>query len=296
MKKWQSTVEDIHNGLRLDKYLASQFSEVSRSHFSYLIREGKVVINDEPVCSPKYKVKSADHIRVEESHKSLGPIPLCDIDIDVVYEDKDLIVINKPYNLIVHPVGKTMDSVVGALLNKKIELSCIDPERPGVVHRLDKTTSGLMILAKNDETHLKLVSMFKKRELYKEYLTVVRGRLMHMKGEIDVALKRIPGTHKMKVSDLADAKQSLTHYEVIKSDKKANFHLVRIDLKTGRMHQIRVHMKHIGCPVVGDTKYGGVPAERIMLHAHKLKFKHPVTGENKEFVSSPPDDFDVYFR
>lgn len=289
MNQWQATVKDKHNGLRLDKYLGLRFEDASRSHFSYLIKEGQVTINGQVETSPRYKVKEGDEVAASDTHKSDGTIPLCDIDIPIVYEDDYLMVINKPIDLIVHPVGKTMDSVIGALINKGAKLSTIDPERPGVVHRLDKTTSGVMILAKDNETHEKIASIFKQREIYKEYCAVVRGRLRFPKGVVDEPLKRIAGAFKMHISQAEDAKHAITEYECLNSND--NLHLMKIVIKTGRMHQIRVHMKHIGVPVLGDTKYGGAPADRIMLHAHKLGFKHPVTEEDIVVEAPIPQEF-----
>lgn len=293
MNQWQATAKEEDKGLRLDKFLAQTFADCSRSHFTYLIKEGKVTVNGGVEMSPRLKVKVGDDVLAINSHKSEGPIPLCDIDIPIVYEDEHLLVIDKPIDLIVHPVGKTMDSVIGALLNKKVKLSTVDPERPGVVHRLDKTTSGLLILAKDNDTHAKIVQIFKDRAIYKEYCAVVRGRLRFVQGVIDEPIKRIPGAFKVQISDCAEAKHAITEYECINSND--NLHLMKLVIKTGRMHQIRVHMKHLGVPVFGDTKYNGAPANRIMLHSHKLKFKHPVTGLAMELEAPIPQEFLDFF-
>jgi 23S rRNA pseudouridine1911/1915/1917 synthase len=202
-------------------------------------------------------------------------------------------VIDKPYDLIVHPAGKTKDSVIGALLNKETELSDVDEERPGVVHRLDKTTSGVMVIAKDAHTHQKLAKQFMDRRVKKEYTAVVRGRLKARTGEIVTGLKRVPGDFKVRVSDAPDAKNAITLYECIKSN--APYHLLSIEIKTGRMHQIRAHMKHIGVPVLGDVRYGGAPDDRIMLHATTLSFFHPTDGRLCSFRSEPPVCFFRYF-
>ena len=165
---------------------------------------------------------------------------------------------------------------------------------PVFVHRLDKTTSGLLIVAKTDYVHAKLAKLFADRNIYKEYLGIVRGRLNVMHGEIDAALKRIPGKYQMKASLAPDAKESLTEYSVLKT--KGDYHFLSIIIKTGRMHQIRAHMQYIECPVVGDVKYGGMPASRVMLHAHKLSFVHPITQEQITLQSPRPKEFSKYIN
>ena len=294
-KVWTGTVTADLDEVRFDKAVARLFPDVSRSHFEFLITQGLVTVNGKAVTLTKHKVAVGDVIVATDSHKHTeNDIPLCDVEIPVIYEDEQLMVIDKPYDLIVHPAGKTKDSVIGALLNKDTELSDVDEERPGVVHRLDKTTSGVMVIAKDAHTHQKLAKQFMDRRVKKEYTAVVRGRLPSRTGEIVTGLKRVPGDFKVRVSDAPDAKHAITLYECIES--KAPFHLMRIEIKTGRMHQIRAHMKHIGLPVVGDVRYGGVPDERIMLHATTLAFYHPVDGRLCSFRSEPPACFLRYFR
>jgi 23S rRNA pseudouridine1911/1915/1917 synthase len=287
---WTGTVTEELHEVRFDKVVATLFPDVSRTHFVFLIEQGLVTVNGKIITLTKHKVSVGDVIVATDSHKhSENDIPLCDVHIPVIYEDEFLMVIDKPYDLIVHPAGKTKDSVIGALLNRDVELSDVDEERPGVVHRLDKTTTGVMVVAKDAHTHQKLAKQFMDRRVKKEYTAVVRGRLMQRSGEIITGLKRVPGDFKVRVSDEPDAKNAITLYECIKS--KPPFHLMRIEIKTGRMHQIRAHMKHIGMPVVGDVRYGGVPSERIMLHATTLAFFHPSDGRLCSFRSEPPASF-----
>lgn len=292
MQKWNVTVGEDSAGLRLDKFLALSFPEISRAHFAFLIKEGLVNVDSLTIDSVKYKVIKGQSVIAEDSHKTVGDIPVCDIELKIVYEDEWMMVIDKPEGLIVHPVGRTKDSVIGALINRNSILSNVDPQRPGIVHRLDKTTSGLMLIAKDDHIHAELAELFANRRIHKEYTAIVRGRLLRVRGKIEVPLKRIPGTHKMRTSDTPDARESLTMYECIKS--KDDYHLLNVVIRTGRMHQIRVHMKYIGCPVVGDTKYGGCPAPRIMLHCSKLSFIHPRTLQQVIFESQMPDAFNEY--
>jgi len=292
---WTGTVTDELNEVRFDKAVARLFPDVSRSHFEFLIGEGLVTVNGKVITLTKHKVAVGDVIVAVDSHKhSENHIPLCDVEIPILFEDDVLMVIDKPYDLIVHPAGKTKDSVIGALLNRETELSDVDEERPGVVHRLDKTTTGVMIIAKDTHAHQKLAKQFMDRRVKKEYTAVVRGRLMQKSGEIITGLKRVPGDFKVRVSDEPDAKNAITLYECVKS--KGPYHLMRIEIKTGRMHQIRAHMKHIGLPVVGDVRYGGVPAERIMLHATTLAFYHPTDGRLCSFRSEPPALFGRFFE
>ncbi len=293
MKQWRVSILQKNDGQRIDKALATLITDLSREHIKFLIREGHVSSNGQPVVQAKHKVREADEIVIVDQKKHSGEVALYDSDIPVVYEDDDIIVIDKPYGLIVHPVGKDPASVVGALLSKGTALSQIDPSRPGVVHRLDKTTSGLMMLAKKDDIHLQLVNVFKERSIKKEYCAVVRGVVRVRRGEIDIPVMRIPGKPKVKAVYHEDAKSAVTRYEVVR--EKEPFCMMRLGLKTGRMHQLRVHMKYLGCPIVGDQKYGGMNAERIMLHSQLLSFSHPRTGEPLAWESPIPEIFHSFF-
>jgi 23S rRNA pseudouridine1911/1915/1917 synthase len=294
MRQWEIVVSEGQGGERIDKYLASRIPELSRTHIAFLIRERRIHVNGKPVPAAKYKPVVGDAIVVTDEQKHKGCVPPCSVPVPIVYEDRDVILIDKPYGLIVHPVGRTTDSVVGALHSAGKVLSQIDPSRPGVVHRLDKTTSGLMLLAKNEQAHYALVNAFKERRMHKEYIAVVRGEMRMSEGEVDIPLMRIPGQPKMKAGHHERAKNALTLYRVEKANPP--FYLMRLTLKTGRMHQLRVHMKYLGAPIVGDTKYGGMGHERIMLHSHRLVFAQPLSGIELSFTSPVPPIFYSFFK
>ena len=285
-------VKEKYNGLRLDKYLSLVLKGTSRTYIQELIKKKKVTLNLE-FKQASCKVKPQDLVAITLVEKRPAEISLSPQDLKIIYQDQDLIVVDKPCGLIVHPAGKDKDSLIGALLAKGHRLSSISSSRPGVVHRLDKATSGVMVLAKNNHTHLYLVDEFKKRNIEKEYLALVKGILKTKKGKIDLPLKRLKYKPKMKVSFFG-SKESLTYYEVLK--EKGNMSLVRLMPKTGRMHQLRVHLSFSGYPIVGDEKYNGAPAERLFLHALKLGFVHPRTKSYVEFISRLPCDFKDYLN
>jgi 23S rRNA pseudouridine1911/1915/1917 synthase len=278
-------VREEQKGLRLDKYLVEITAGLTRNKIQRLIKQAKVKINSKPVVSPAHKINKGDTISACLDSFS-ETIPLSSQDVPVKYQDKDVIVIDKPAGLIVHPAGKNKDSVIGSLLNMGISLAENSPARPGVVHRLDKDTSGLMVLAKNLPAYQALYSQFKERRVTKEYIAWVEGSLSLKEGKIDIPLKRQKYKPKMKISFL-NAKKSLTYYKVLQ--EKPGFSLVRVYLKTGRMHQIRVHFAYLGHPVAGDKKYGkeSKNAPRLYLHSAKLGFYGPLNGEYLEFESRP---------
>ena len=289
MEKRRVVVDGEHAGVRLDKYLSGLFKDISRTRIQDSIRKGKVLVNG-LAKEVSYHIKTKDVIELSIGKKEQAAIPLIPQDIPVVYEDDDLIIVDKPAGLIVHPVGDDQASVIGALLYKGVTLSGISAQRPGVVHRLDKATSGVMALAKNDAVHLWMLSQFRKRQVSKEYRALVKGILKRKKGEIDVPLKRVKYKPTMKVS-FVGAKQSLTVYEVLHEGD--NVSLLKLLPKTGRMHQLRVHLQFMGHPIVGDTKYKGPPAERLFLHSLKLGFFHPTTKKFVAFSSRLPMSFEA---
>jgi 23S rRNA pseudouridine1911/1915/1917 synthase len=254
-----------------------------------LIKEGQITVNGSSK-HPSYHLKTGDCIELSVRQKERAPILSVTRDIPILHEDDDIIVVDKPCGLIVHPVGQDQVSLVGALINKGVSLSGVSSQRPGVVHRLDKATSGVMVLAKNDSSHLWLVSQFRKREVTKEYQALVKGILKVKKGQIDVPLKRLKYKPTMKVSFIG-AKKSLTLYEVLKEGN--NVSLVKLIPKTGRMHQLRVHLAFLGHPIVGDIKYNGPEAERLFLHSMKLGFFHPSTKKFVAFSSKVPMSFEA---
>lgn len=283
-------VSENSKGQRLDKFLVLSLADSSRSFIQKLIEKEKVIVNGNPVSSCSLQLKTDDEVKVDLGFPEKEKVPLSSVDIPIIYQDQHIIVIDKPAGLIVHPAGENKDSVVGSLIHRGIELSAASDDRPGVVHRLDKDTSGLMVLAKTEKAHQSLYEQFKNRKVIKEYTAVVKGILSSKEGKIDVSLKRRKYKPTMKVSFL-DAKKALTYYKVL--EEKKDYSLVRVYLKTGRMHQIRVHFSYIGHPVMGDKKYDkkARKEERLYLHSTKLGFFHPVSEEYLEFESSAFFDF-----
>lgn len=278
---------------RLDLYLLQKIpAKISRNFVQKAIKEGKVTVNGKPQ-KPSYRVKVKDVIFIPEPEPvtilSIEPEP---IGLKILYEDHDLIVIDKPAGMIVHPIpSHTTGTLVNALLYHCKDLQGIGGElRPGIVHRLDKDTSGVMVVAKNDLAHRNLSQQFKDRKVSKMYLALVRGRINEPQGEIKVSLARHPILRtKMSVNDTGRA--AVTLYRVLRyfGDMAS---LVAAYPKTGRTHQIRVHMKYIGHPILGDKLYGSTyGVYRQMLHAIRLGFYHPRTDKWLTFTAPIPDDF-----
>ena len=274
---------------RIDSYLASELS-ISRSKVQKLIKEGLVTVNGD-IVSNNYVVKLGDKILVDDDLDYEIRVEAEDIDIDVVYEDEWLLVINKESGMVVHPApGHYSHTLVNALLYR-FQLSSKDSIRPGIVHRLDKDTSGLMLVAKNDEVHDALSKMIASKEVERHYLAIVDGVILHDTGTIDAPIGRDPNNRqKMAVTDV-NGKEAITHFRVLETF--TNHTLVECILETGRTHQIRVHMAYIGHPVVNDPMYGRGKATEFgqMLHSKSIKFKHPVTGEELFFEVNPPREF-----
>lgn len=287
-------VTDECQGERLDKWLAEQKIELTRSAIQKLISEGEIKVNDKLV--PKnYVLKKDDDVSVNIPEPKELDVKAQDLPIEIVYQDEDLLVVNKPKGMVVHPAaGNYEGTLVNALLHHcKGQLSGINGiVRPGIVHRIDKNTSGLLIVAKNDKAHLKLAEQIKAHTFTREYEAVVCGRMKNESGTINAPIGRHPvDRKKMCVTD-KNSKDAVTHYFVIENFE-AYSHL-RLKLETGRTHQIRVHMAYIGHPVLGDDVYGkpfkGIEGQ--CLHAKKIGFVHPATGEYLEFDSELP----LYFK
>jgi len=275
---------------RIDKYLSLK-TEVSRSKIQKLIDDEKVFVNGK-IVSSNYKVLTGDKIEFSlDETKNSYEIKPSNIELDIVYEDSDLLVINKKSGMVVHPApGNYEDTLVNALMGK-FELSH-DDVRPGIVHRLDKDTSGLMLVAKNDFTHDKLSSMIKDKIVERYYLALVLGTFNHETGTIDAPIGRdSKNREKMTVTSI-NSKNAITHFKVINRYK--NYTLIECKLETGRTHQIRVHMKYINHPVVNDPVYSKLVNDNDfgqLLHSYKIKFPHPRTGEILEFEVEPPKEF-----
>ena len=284
--------------LRLDQFLAKQLPEYSRSRLQQLIRSGFVRLNKQ-TTRPRQIVRGGDKIHLiepplEKIEMRPEPIPL-----DVLFEDDDLIIINKPADLTVHPgAGQREHTLVNALLSHCTNLSGIGgKERPGIVHRLDKETSGCLVVAKNDVAHRELSKQFAARTVEKIYLALVAGKLRKPTGVIEENIGRHPVQRKRMSVSSKRGRAAKTEYRVIRSSDQAS--LVECRLHSGRTHQIRVHLHHLGHPVLGDKIYAPRFAKnfhRQMLHAWKLGFRHPCTGEWRSFEASLPADFNEAIR
>ena len=290
-KKEIIKVEEV-SGERIDSFLAKRL-DLTRTRVQELIKSEQVKVNNKKVKS-SYKIEENDEIEVIIPEIEEVEIMPEDIKIDIVFEDKDIAIINKQAGLVVHPAqGHYSGTLVNAILYHIKDLSGINGEiRPGIVHRLDKDTSGLIIIAKNDKAHLELTNMFQNKEIKKTYLAIVKGKLNKKKGRIVTQIGRDRNDRKkMAVLDsLTQGKNAITNFRVI--DQNERFSLVKVDIETGRTHQIRVHMKYMGYPILGDAVYGRVDSEkRQMLHAYKLEFLHPITKEKMEIIAELPDDF-----
>jgi len=291
MSKFIVPKEDAR--VRLDRFLARELPEHSRSRIQQLIRIGFVRLNG-ATTRPRQLLRTGDKIEVtepppEKIETRPEPIPL-----DVLFEDNDLIVINKPAGLVVHPgAGHREHTLVNALLSHCPTLSGIGgKERPGIVHRLDKDTSGCLVVAKNDATHRELSRQFAERIVEKIYLALVAGKLCKQTGVIEEKVGRHPA-HRQRMSVASPrGRAAKTEYRVIRTGDKAS--LIECRLHSGRTHQVRVHLHHLGHPVLGDKVYASRLAKdfpRQMLHAWKLGFRHPGSGEWKNFEAPLPDDF-----
>ena len=285
------------DGQRLDAFIASQIEELSRSRIESLIKDEMVFVNGNKVAK-SYRTSLGDHITLELPPLEDGvPVP-CKMDLDIVYEDEHLLVLNKPKGVVVHPApGHTGDTLVNGLLaHCKDTLSGINGEkRPGIVHRIDKDTSGLLVIAKNDRAHQGLSEQFEKHSIDRVYETVVWGKMPALSGTVDSPIGRSQKDRKKMAVGARNTKRAVTHYEVIR--QYAGFAHLACKLETGRTHQIRVHLSSIGHFVLGDLVYGrvvphfNVDFEGQCLHARVLGFDHPITGEHMIFESPLPEYF-----
>ncbi len=290
------TVPQTASGNRLDRFLADALAHLSRARVQALIREGHVRLNHRP-AKPSESVRPADVVSWEEPPPAETALVPEAMDLPMLYEDDDLLVINKPAGLVTHPApGNEAGTLVNALLAHCPTLSGIGGERrPGIVHRLDKDTTGCLVVAKNDLAHRALAAQFAGRTTRKTYLALVRGVPVPASGTIDAPVGRHPvHRKKMAVVALPRGRSARTDYRVrqrLRTDAGPTS-LVECRLHTGRTHQLRVHLKHLGHPILGDVLYGGLrPPARQMLHAWKLAFQHPRTGQEREFQAPLPADF-----
>lgn len=284
----RTIVEEKDSGKRLDAYLASYLSnEYSRSRIKRFIDNGLVLINSK-AKKASYRLRARDIIELNiPDEKPTNLIPE-NIPLDILYEDDDLLVINKPSGMVVHPAaGNLSKTVVNALLfHTKGNLAHTDSARPGIVHRLDKDVSGLMIAAKTNFAHNFFVEQFKQRSIKREYVAFVNGIVSKDAGEIALPIGRSIRDRKKMAVKFFNSKEAFTVYRVEK--RFQDYTKMNISLRTGRTHQIRVHLAHIGHPIIGDTKYGGRRFKRIALYAAKLSFIHPRTREEMIFETDIP--------
>jgi 23S rRNA pseudouridine1911/1915/1917 synthase len=295
MEKDVFIIEEKDQGTRIDKYLAEVFIDKSRSFIQGLIEKEYVKVNGK-IPKSNYKLKALDEVEVEIKEPEVLKVDAEDIPIDILYEDKDVIVVNKAQGMVVHPApGNYNGTLVNALLFHCKDLSSINGViRPGIVHRIDKDTSGVLVIAKNDEAHNKLSEQLKDHSMKREYYALIEGRLKNEKGTIDKPLARSK-KDRLKIGIVEGGKRAVTHYEVI--ERYNGYTLIKCILETGRTHQIRVHMASIGFPLVGDPLYGfkkqRFKLDGQMLHAKTLGFIHPTKNTYVEFTSELPEYFNV---
>ena len=301
-------IEKEHRGTRLDRFLISATQEISRTHLQRLIRNGDVTVNDKVVKQPSYLLRDSDSVCLTlPPPRPLDTIAPENIPLDILHEDSHLIVLNKPAGMLVHPAsGVNSGTLVNALLSHCTDLSGIGGvERPGIVHRLDKDTSGILVVAKTDVVHRKLSAQFERHSITRQYHAVVCGTPAEARGTIDARIARSRRDRRRMTTVENHGRHAVTHYEILETYPK--FALVQLTLETGRLHQIRVHLQHIGHPVAGDAIYGGeqraindadtgalkqalAQLKRQALHARLLGFEHPATGESLTFSALMPID------
>lgn len=286
--------------MRLDKYLAEQFPEQTRSYLQKLIKEGQVLVNGKTVKSG-YQLSKGDEVSVTIPEAKELDVEPQKMDLDIVYEDEDVILINKPKGMVVHPApGHTTDTLVNGLLyHCKDNLSGINGvARPGIVHRIDRDTTGILIVCKNDMSHNSIAAQLKEHSINRRYRALVHGNLKEDTGTVEGPIGRHPVDRKKMAINERNGKPAVTHYTVL--ERFGNYTLIECKLETGRTHQIRVHMTSIGHPLVGDEVYGPAKCpfklQGQCLHAMVLGFVHPRTGEYMEFSADLPEYFEELLK
>ncbi|MSS43850.1 RluA family pseudouridine synthase [Anaerosalibacter bizertensis] len=285
---------DEDKDIRIDSYLAEELKEISRSNIQKMIKEGLITVNGKKI-KPRYLVRTGDYIEIKILEPKKINIPAENIPLNILYEDDDIAIIDKPQGMVVHPAsGNYSGTLVNALLYHMDSLSTMGgQERPGIVHRLDKDTSGLLIISKNDFSHSILVNEIKERRVKRIYYCLVYGNVKVDKGVINAPIGRDPvDRRRMTVID-KNSKEAITHFKVL--ERFNRYTLLEVELETGRTHQIRVHMAYIGHPVVGDAVYSNKKSifglKGQLLHAKRLSFYHPRKGDYLEFESKLPNYF-----
>lgn len=299
MEELRFVIDELNNeyvGLRIDKFLSASLSDYSRSYIQKLLDDNQILVN-EMACKSNYKLRNGDIIDISIPEAVELEIEPEDISLDIVYEDSDIIIVNKPKGMVVHPApGHTSGTLVNALMyHCKDSLSSINGVmRPGIVHRIDMDTTGLLVACKNDIAHRIMSDKFKIHDIHRVYTAIVYNQFSEEEGTIDQPIAR----HKIDRKKMAidpNGRRAVTHYKV-KQRLKQNFSLIECELETGRTHQIRVHMSSINHPLLGDEVYGPkqkpFKTEGQVLHAGVLGFEHPTTGKYMEFTSEIP----LYFK
>ncbi len=300
-ESYEFVVDEESKSKRLDVYLNELLEDQSRSYIQSLIKDGYIKVNEKVNTSKNYKINLDDEVIIDIPEPETLSVEPQDIPIEIVYEDDDVIVVNKPAGMVVHPAPGNYDgTLVNALLYHCKNLSSINGViRPGIVHRIDKDTSGLLMVAKNNHSHNHLAAQLKDHSSTRSYIAVVHGGFREDEGTIDAPIARNP-KDRLKMAVVHGGRESVTHFKVIKRYK--NYTVVRCNLETGRTHQIRVHMAHIKHPLLGDLLYGPktktlkIKVEGQMLHAETLGFVHPTTNEYMEFKSELPENFEAVLK
>ncbi len=301
MKEFSLKADTEDKGMRLDLFLIKKALKknlsMSRQRIQKLILEGRVTLNNTSLKS-HHKVKTGEVYKVIfQEQKLKDDLEPENKPIEIVYQDKDLALINKPHGLVVHPgAGNQNNTLVNRLIFHFSEISTINPQRPGIVHRLDKDTSGLMVIAKNDKSHLSLVKQFAKHSVKRQYVALVKGSMEFDENIIELPITRhTRDRKKMAIGFGNKSRAAKTHYQTLIRTKKAS--LLVLSPFTGRTHQLRVHLSFIGHPILGDTKYGkNNTFRRLALHATELGFLHPTTNKFIEFSTPMPEEFLNYFK
>ncbi|MFA6350002.1 MAG: RluA family pseudouridine synthase [Candidatus Omnitrophota bacterium] len=301
MKTFNFEVSPQEAGKRLDilllDYAGLNDLGLSRTFLQALLKSGKIALNDGLCTKAHHKVCLGDKIRIDLEEKAVESLLAEKIPLKVVYEDKDVAIINKPVGLVVHPApGNREHTLANALLNRFKNLSDINPGRPGIVHRLDKETSGIMVIAKTNKAHLHLAKQFADHSIKRKYVALVEGKVEFDQNIIEVPIERHPVKRKtMTVGYGPESKYAKTLYHTIKRTNR--YSLLELEPFTGRTHQLRVHLAFLGHPVLGDSKYGKeILFKRLALHALSLGFIHPGTGKFVEFSSEMPVEFSEFLK
>ena len=286
--------------MRLDKYLAEQFPEQTRSYLQKLIKDGEVLVNGK-IVKTGYQLSCSDEVAVNIPEPKELDVEAQEMELDIVYEDDDVILINKPKGMVVHPApGHTTDTLVnGLLFHCKDNLSGINGvARPGIVHRIDRDTTGILIVCKNDLSHNSIAAQLKEHSITRKYRALVHGNLKEDQGTVEGPIGRHPVDRKKMAINERNGKPAVTHYTVL--ERFGNYTLIECQLETGRTHQIRVHMSSIGHPLVGDEVYGPAKCpfklQGQCLHAMVLGFVHPKTEEYMEFSAELPEYFETLLK